>query len=56
MKLKARREEGDEAEFGAIGGQVGQLRVAVTATLTILVKAMVMIERRGGKERHCLEK
>jgi hypothetical protein len=48
MKLKARRS--DEAGFGAIGGQVGRFHVAVTATLTILVKAMVVIERREGKE------
>ena len=56
MKSKARRS--DEAGFGAVGGQ---FHVAVTATLTMLVKAKAMevIKKRWKGERkgrHCLEK
>jgi hypothetical protein len=48
MTSKARRSDEDEAGFGAIGGQ---FHVAVTATRTILilVKAMEVIKKRGGK-------
>lgn len=55
MKLKARRS--DEAGFGAIGGR---FHVVVTASLTMLVKAMEVIKKRGGKgerkEGQCLGK
>lgn len=54
--MKARRS--DEAGFCAIGGQVGQYHVAVTATLTVLAKAIVVIEerRKRGKEKQRVEK
>ena len=46
MKSKARRS--DEAGFGAIGGQ---FHLAVTATLTMLVKAMEVIKKRWKGKR-----
>ena len=44
IKSKARRS--DEAGFGAIGGR---FHATVTATLTMLMKAMEVIKKRGGK-------